>query len=96
MIRNEAAERLYAALHDEAPDDSWQGEMKELAREALATERRLTVEKVRAAILNLLRHHRHHYVPNPLQPGPCDKAQYAADSILDNLATAAVDEEEGK
>ena len=30
------AARLYAVLHDEAPNEAWEGEMKELARAALA------------------------------------------------------------
>jgi hypothetical protein len=47
---NEAAERLYATIHDEARDESWEGELKEQARAALAEERRLTVERIREKI----------------------------------------------
>jgi|GEM_PF-2609425 len=39
MSTNEAADRLYAAIHDEACDEVAEGVLKELARAALAHER---------------------------------------------------------
>lgn len=92
MSRNEAAERLvYEMKKAELTGSGWW----EMVYEALATERRLTVERGRRLLADSLE----------AWFGPASDGMSAATrraivdgtfKPLDDLATAAVDEEEGK